>query len=270
MIFLLLGDCFKVRKEIVRLEAAIQSDQRYLEELKKKMESRFVPRPDENIQLLVDQLEANKAKAQIAEQELNNFSFQREEVRKLIRETMKRKIKAEFTLRSMQCETLELNLNVLESIETETDLDEIAQASERSNFKDLEDDVKVIESELAALIEEEKQLTKDLKDAEESCNRVKQLTSVLQSKLDGIKSGLRNEQERMDRLVDSSVIKIRKYHDLECRLLKVTFIKKRNQVNRKQGDWLGLLRKEFSDNDNDNHQVLQSNSSMLFNLLLTR
>ncbi len=269
MYFLLKGDGFKVRKEIVRLEAAIQSDHRYLEELKKKMESRFVPRLDENIQLLVDQLEANKSKAQIAEQELQNLSCQKEEVRKLIKETMKRKMKAEFTLRSMQCETLELNLNVLESIETEMDLDEIAQASERSNFKDLEDDVKGIENELAALIDNEKKIIKDLKNAEESCNRVHQLMSMLQSKLDGIKSAQRNEEERMDRLMDSSIVKICKYHELECRLLKSTLIKKRNQVNQKQGNWLDLLRKEFSDNDYDD-KVLPANSSLLFNLLLTR
>lgn len=138
------------------------------------------PENDGKIQLLQSRLKAMEERARIADEEVKEVTLKKVDLQKRIKEIAARKVVIEYDLRSEQCNLIEMNLSALET--EDDDYSGIMKPMEEK-IKSFEKKMNVIESELMALKEEERNIVIDLEDAQASHIGVVQVLKALQSEL---------------------------------------------------------------------------------------
>ena len=123
--------------------------------------------------MLQTRLKIMEERARIAEEEMKEISSKKMDLQERIDEIERRRAMIEY-LRSHQCNPFEMNLSARNAEEP---------VEEQVNC--LEDEMKVIDGQLNALIVEEKRLAQDLECAKDSHLGVVQVIEALQYELDG-------------------------------------------------------------------------------------
>ena len=123
-----------------------------------------------------------KQKERIAEKEVKEISSKKMDVQKIIEDIVGRRALIEYDLRSEQCNLLEMSLSALDDEEDHSGIMEPME----EKIKSLEDEISVIDRELFAMKEEEKNLAQDLDDAQNSQLGIVQVLESLKSELDGL------------------------------------------------------------------------------------
>ena len=118
-------------------------------------------------------------RARIAEEEVKEISSKKMNVQKRIDEIEKRRTMVDY-LRLQHCNPLEMSLSAL-NVED----DGVSMKPVEQKVKFVDDEMKLIDGQLNALKEEEKNLAEDLEFAQESHFGVVQVIEAFQSELDG-------------------------------------------------------------------------------------
>jgi len=169
----------------------------------------------------------------------------KKEVEKQKRETSIKKLRIELELRTEQRNAIELDLiERFEPNSVEEDHQERV-ASVGKKVQSLEQQLGEIENELAELVKEDEAITEDLEDADERCVGATRYLSTTKTELEQLEAAFEANGNSLNQKVDSSKERIRVYHQLEERRLKIALMKKRENLYKKQINVLLYLKKQF-------------------------
>jgi len=227
------------RKQLAKLEEALQTDGRSLEN-----SSNQLMELEEKMQSLRKRVETAEKNEQITEKMLKDLLLNKEEVEDQKKETTIKKMKLEFELRSEQCKALELDLIDPDAVE-EDHQERVALV--QMKIESLGEELEVIEKELVSLDEQDEAITEDLVDAEECYVRAFRFMSARITELEGLESVWMANVKFLNLLVDASKERILVYHQLEEQLLEIELEKIKNNLIKKRSSQLHYLKTQFDD-----------------------
>ena len=222
-----------------QLEKVLQSDGRSLEK-----SSNQLTELEEKKKSLLKRVETAKKNQKIAEQMLKALLLNKKQVEEQKRETSIQKMRIEFELRVEQCNALELDMIDPDAVE-EDHQERVALVQKK--VKSLEQQLGEIENELAELVEQDEAITEDIEDADECCVGASLSLSTIKMELEQFEDAMKADANSLNLLVDSSKERIQVYHSLKERMLKITLMKKRDQLCKGKMNVLLYLKTQFID-----------------------
>lgn len=242
----------ELRKEIVRARKAIFDS---LSNSSDKSASRGRSTEEEgHLEKLRLRIDSMKMKVKSTEEEVESLTSMKSDVRKKINEVTGAKMKAEYELRSHQCEVLSLQLAAHETLVLAEVEKSLADAEEK--VKHAEKEVERKEAELESFKKEYDSLRERREQAEEALAGASQVLQGLEAELKVM------EESKKNRVVGPSGCsttqeRIKDCMQLEKRLLKITYLKSLAKVCQQEKEWLVSIQRY-----EDQELILPSKSSV--------
>ena len=109
----------------------------------------------------------------------------------------------------------------------------------------LEEQLREIEKEVAAIVEQEDAISEDLIEAEDCYVRASRSSFALKTELEALELNREADADSTNKLVDALKEKIRIYHELVDQLLEIELEKKKENLNKEKANLLLFLKTEF-------------------------